>query len=62
VVQYLDAQDIPCLSEPTGNILVLDAWLKVAAGVVVRDDDGCCPLSYCFGEDLQLNVMWRTII
>jgi hypothetical protein len=54
VVQNLDAQDVAGLPEPTSHILVLDAWLKVAAGVVVGDDDGCCTFLYCFGEDLQL--------
>jgi hypothetical protein len=30
--------------------------------VVVGYHDGGCSLSHCLGEDLQLNLMWRTII
>ena len=54
VVQHLDAQQITGLPEPSGDILVLDARLEVAAWVVVGHHDGGRPLSYRFSEDLQL--------
>jgi len=62
MVQHLDAQQITGLPEPSGDILVLDARLEVAAWMVVGHHDGGRPLSYRFSEDLQRNVMWRTVI
>jgi len=56
MIQDPDTQQIPCLPEPSGHILVLHARLKIAAGVVVGYHDGCGSLSHCFGEDLQLNL------
>lgn len=52
VVQYLDAKDVACLSEPSGYILVLHARLEIAAGVVVGHYNGSGSLSHCFGKDL----------
>lgn len=54
VVQYLDTQNISCLSEPSGYILVLHARLEIAAGVVVGHYNGSGSLSHCFGKDFQL--------
>ena len=54
VVQYLDAKDVACLPEPSSYILVLHAWLEIAAGVVVGHYNGSGSLSHCFGKDFQL--------
>ena len=54
VVQYLDTQNITCLPEPSGYILVLHARLEIAAGVVVGHYNGSGSLSHCFGKDFQL--------
>jgi hypothetical protein len=62
VVQYLDAKDVACLSEPSGYILVLHARLEIAAGVVVGHYNGSGSLSHCFGKDFQLNLTWCTIV
>jgi len=56
MVQDPDAQQVPCLPEPPGHILVLHARLKIAAGVVVGYHDGGCSLSHCLGEDLNDNL------
>ncbi len=53
MIQNLDAKDVACLPEPSGYILVLHARLEIAAGVVVGHDDGRCPLSDSFAEDLS---------
>jgi len=54
VVQYLDAQNVACLSEPSSYILVLHAWLEIAAGMVVGHYNGSGSLSHCFGKDFRL--------
>ena len=54
VVQDIDTQNVSCLPEPSGHILVLHARLKIAAGVVVGNHDGSRSLSHCFGKDFQL--------
>jgi len=54
VVQYLDTQNVACLSEPSSYILVLHARLEIAAGVVVGHYNGSGSLSHCFGKDFQL--------
>ena len=54
VVQYLDAQNITCLPEPSSYILVLHARLEIAAGMVVGNHDCSCSLTDCFGKDFQL--------
>lgn len=61
VVQYLDAKDVACLSEPSGYILVLHARLEIAAGVVVGHYNGSGSLSHCFGQDFYLSVVGNTI-
>ena len=61
VVQYLDAQNVACLSEPSGYILVLHAWLEIATGVVVGNHDCSCSLTDCFGKDFPLYVARKTI-
>ena len=54
VVQYLDAQNVACLSEPSGYILVLHARLEIAAGVVMGYHNGRCSLTDCLRKYFQL--------
>ena len=54
MIQDLDAQYITGLLEPSCHILVLDAGIQIATGMIVGDDDGGSPLLHRFGEDLQL--------
>jgi hypothetical protein len=54
VVQYLDAQNVACLSEPSGYILVLHARLEIATGMVVGNHDGSGTLTDCLRKYFRL--------
>jgi len=54
VVQYLDTQNVACLSEPSSYILVLHARLEIATGVVVGNHDGSGTLTDCLRKYFQL--------
>lgn len=61
MVQNLNAKNVSGLSEPSCHILVLDAGIQIATGMIVGDDDGGSPFLHCFGEDLPLCVVNDTI-
>jgi hypothetical protein len=61
VVQHGDAKELACALEAFGDIAVVIARGKVAAGVVVGDYDGGGPLTQGVGEDLRPTVVDDTI-
>ena len=61
MVQNLNAKNVSGLPEPSGHILVLDAGIQIAAGMIVGDNDGGSPFLHRFGEDLPLYFARKTI-
>lgn len=61
MVQNLNAKNVSGLPEPSGHILVLDAGIQIAAGMIVGDNDGGSPFLHRFGEDLRLSKVNNTI-
>jgi len=54
VVQYLDTQNVACLSEPSSYILVLHARLEIATGMVVGNHDGSGTLTDCLRKYFRI--------
>ena len=62
VVEQLDAQQFPRLSQSPRDVPVISGGLEVAARVVVGHDDGGRPLSDGFAEDLPKTAILNTLI